>query len=299
MNDLAELYLSTSIESKKSFDLSKASTFRIGGMARLALFPKNEEELILAVKIAKENNIRFEIIGNGSNVLFADNGFDGVIVFTNSLNNTYLHGTKITAETGAKLVKVSSLAIDNPLSGFEFAHGIPGTVGGAVVMNAGAYGGEMSGVVLSSRYFDSNTYDIVEISKDKHEFAYRKSLFAKDKSLVFLSTIIELKKGDKAEILDKIKKNSESRKNSQPLEYPNCGSFFKRPEGYFAAKLIDDAGLKGYTVGGAAVSAKHAGFIVNMGGATADDVLLLSKHIETVVYEKFGVKLEREVKYVF
>ena len=299
MNDLAELYLSTSIESKKSFDLSKASTFRIGGMARLALFPKNEEELILAVKIAKENNIRFEIIGNGSNVLFADNGFDGVIVFTNSLNNTYLHGTKITAETGAKLVKVSSLAIDNSLSGFEFAHGIPGTVGGAVVMNAGAYCGEMSGVVLSSRYFDSNTYDIVEISKDKHEFAYRKSLFAKDKSLVFLSTIIELKKGDKAEILDKIKKNSESRKNSQPLEYPNCGSFFKRPEGYFAAKLIDDAGLKGYTVGGAAVSAKHAGFIVNMGGATAGDVLLLSKHIETVVYEKFGVKLEREVKYVF
>ena len=299
MNDLAELYLSTSIESKKSFDLSKASTFRIGGMARLALFPKNEEELILAVKIAKENNIRFEIIGNGSNVLFADNGFDGVIVFTNSLNNTHLHVTKITAETGAKLVKVSSLAIDNSLSGFEFAHGIPGTVGGAVVMNAGAYGGEMSSVVLSSRYFDSNTYDIVEISKDKHEFAYRKSLFAKDQSLVFLSTIIELKKGDKAEILDKIKKNSESRKNSQPLEYPNCGSFFKRPEGYFAAKLIDDAGLKGYTVGGAAVSAKHAGFIVNMGGATADDVLLLSKHIETVVYEKFGVKLEREVKYVF
>ncbi len=299
MRDLSELYSSTCIEKKTSFDLSKASTFRIGGLASLALFPKTEDELMLSIKTAIKNKIRFEIVGNGSNVLFSDDGFDGVVIFTSKLNNTRIEGNIITAQTGAKLVKISSLALENSLSGFEFAHGIPGTVGGAIVMNAGAYGGDMSGVVISSRYFDTKTNEIKEISSSEHKFSYRSSLFANDKSLIFLSTTLKLQNGDKAEIVEKIAKNSESRKKSQPLEYPNCGSFFKRPEGYFAAKLIDDASLKGYSVGGAMVSTKHAGFIINVDGATSKDVLLLAEHIERTVYEKFGVKLEREVKYIF
>ncbi len=299
MRDLSEIYSATSIEKKDYFNLSKASTFRIGGLARLALFPKNEEELILAVRIATENDVRFEIIGNGSNVLFADEGFDGVIIFTSKVNKISLDGYTITAETGAKLAKISSLALENSLSGFEFAHGIPGTVGGAIVMNAGAYGGDMSSVVVSSRYYDAKTNEIKEIPLTEHNFSYRNSIFMSCKSFLLLSTAIKLQNGDKAEIAEKIAKNSESRRNSQPLEYPNCGSFFKRPEGYFAAKLIDDASLKGCSIGGAMVSTKHAGFIINKGGATAKDVLLLSKHVEDTVCEKFGVKLEREVKYIF
>jgi len=299
MRDLSELYSSVSIEKKESFDLSRASTFRIGGLAKLALFPKNEEELLKAIRISKENEVRFEIIGNGSNVLFADEGFDGAIIFTNKINNVTLDDCYITAQTGTKLVKISSLALENSLSGFEFAHGIPGTVGGAMIMNAGAYGSDMASVVVSSRYYDTKTYKIEVISREEHKFAYRDSLFACDRSLVFLSTTIRLQHADIYEIVEKISKNTESRRNSQPLEYPNCGSFFKRPDGYFAAKLIDDANLKGYSIGGAEVSTKHAGFIVNKGGATANDVLLLSKHIEDTVYQKHGVKLEREVKYIF
>ena len=299
MRALYELYSDTSIEKKELFDLSKASTFRIGGLAKLALFPKTEDELIEAISIAKNNSVRFEIIGNGSNVLFSDEGFDGVIIFTNKLNSITLNGLEITAQTGAKLVSISKLALENSLTGFEFAHGIPGTVGGAMVMNAGAYGGDMSGVVVSSRYFDAKTNKIVEIGLDEHNFAYRSSLFEKDKSLVFLSTTIRLHYGDKSDILEKISRNSESRKNSQPLEYPNCGSFFKRPEGYFAAKLIDDAGLKGKAVGGAMVSMKHAGFIVNCGGATSKDVLELAAIVENQVLDKFGVRLQKEVKYIF
>lgn len=299
MRDLTEIYSSTPIDYKASFDLSKASTFRIGGLAKLALFPKNVEELILSVKLAMKNNVRYEIIGNGSNVLFADDGFDGVIIFTNKINRLTISDNQITAETGVKLVKISSLAIENSLTGFEFAHGIPGTVGGAMVMNAGAYGGEMASVVILSKYFNTKTNEIKEISHAEHNFSYRNSIFATNKALIFLSTTIELNIGDKSEIKKTITKNSESRRNSQPLEYPNCGSFFKRPNGYFAAKLIDDSALKGYSVGGAMVSTKHAGFIINTGGATAEDVLLLSKHIENVVYEKYGIRLEREVKYVF
>ena len=299
MSALCELYSDTAIEKIELFDLSKASTYRIGGLAKLALFPKSEAELITSINVAKNNNVRFEIIGNGSNVLFSDSGFDGVIIFTNKINTIFLNGTEIVAQTGAKLVSVSSLAHKNSLTGFEFAHGIPGTVGGAIVMNAGAYGGDMSGVVVSSKYYNTNTNKIEEISLDDHKFSYRSSLFAIDKSLVFLSTIIRLQHGNKSDILEKISKNSESRKKSQPLEYPNCGSFFKRPEGYFAAKLIDDAGLKGRTVGGAMVSTKHAGFIVNFSGATSRDVLELAAIVENEVYDKFGVKLEKEVKYIF
>ena len=299
MRALHELYSDTSIEKKELFDLSKASTFRIGGLAKLALFPKTDDELIEAINIAKNNSVRFEIIGNGSNVLFADEGFDGVVIFTNKLKLITLNGLEITAQTGAKLVNISALALENSLTGFEFAHGIPGTVGGAIVMNAGAYGGDMSCVVLTSRYFNSKTNKIYEIGLDEHKFAYRSSLFEKDKSLVFLSTTIRLQYGDKFDIIERISKNSESRKKSQPLEYPNCGSFFKRPDGYFAAKLIDDAGLKGKVVGGAMVSTKHAGFIVNCGGATARDVLELASIVENQVFDKFGVRLEREVKHIF
>ena len=286
------------IEYLVDYDLSQASTFRIGGKADIAVFPKNENELIFAITLAKEYNIKFEIIGLGSNVLFSDDGFRGAIIFTKKMNSVILKGETISAMCGAKLFTVSSMARDASLVGFEFAHGIPGTVGGAVAMNAGAYGGEISDILIESRYYDTNTNKIVDLSKEEHQFAYRSSIYSKNKSIICLNATFKLKHGLKDEINAKIKNNSDSRIKSQPIEYPSCGSYFKRPEGYFAAKLIDDAGLKGRSVGGACVSTKHAGFIINSGGATSKDVLELAQIVKNAVYEQFDVQLEPEVKYI-
>ena len=284
--------------------LSKHSSFKIGGEARYAIFPKSKDELISAIETVKRSNVKFAIVGNGSNLLFDDDGFDGAIIFTKNMSSTeYVHsasGTFIRAECGKSLTELASeTGKKHSLTGLEFAYGIPGTLGGAVYMNAGAYGGQMSDVVIETEYFDPSTNEIKVISKEEHDFSYRHSIFEDHSEYVILSTLIELKEGDAEEIFATMSKNMSARKEKQPLEYPNAGSTFKRPGGnLFAGKLIEDSGLKGYTVGGAQVSEKHAGFTINRGGATCRDVLAVIEHTKATVLEKFGVELECEVIYI-
>lgn len=284
--------------------LSKHSSFKIGGEARYAIFPKSKDELISAIETVTRNNAKLAIVGNGSNLLFDDDGFDGAIIFTKNMNSTeYVHsasGTFIRAECGKSLTELASEAgKKHSLTGLEFAYGIPGTLGGAVYMNAGAYGGQMSDVVIETEYYDPTSNEITVIGKDEHLFSYRHSVFAEHPEYVILSTLLELKEGNAEEIFAAMSKNINARKEKQPLEYPNAGSTFKRPGGnLFAGKLIEDSGLKGYTVGGAQVSEKHAGFIINRGGATCRDVLAVIEHTKNTVLEKFGVELECEVIYI-
>ena len=299
MTEYSEILNALNIEFYKSFDLSKASTFRVGGKADIAIFPKSENELVEAVSQAKKCGIRFEIIGNGSNVLFSDNGFKGAIIFTKNISDYSVNNNFIEASCGVKLSLLSNFACDNSLSGLEFSYGIPATVGGAVAMNAGAYGGQMSDVVVSSRAYDTSLNKIILLDKHEHKFDYRKSVFSANKNLICISSTFSLSRDNKDIIKARMKENLSERHSKQPVEFPNAGSFFKRPEGYFAAKLIDDCGLKGLSVGGAKVSEKHAGFIVNYNHATSRDIVLLGELVEKRVFEKFGVKLEREVKYIF
>ena len=243
------------------------------------------------------------VVGNGSNLLFDDQGYDGIIIFTKKMTSTeYIHQsgkTLIHVECGKSLTELANeTGKKHSLTGLEFAYGIPGTVGGAVYMNAGAYGGQMSDIVVETEYFDPSDGNIKVISGDDHNFDYRHSIFAEHPEYVILSTTIEMKTGNTEEIFAVMNKNITARREKQPLEYPNAGSTFKRPEGHFAGKLIEDSGLKGYTVGGAQISVKHAGFTVNIGGATSKDVLAVMEHTKKVVLESFGVELESEIIYV-
>lgn len=291
------------IEVKENEKLSKHSTFKIGGEATYAVFPNNKTEFISAIKSAKKCGIKYRVIGHGSNVIFDDKGFDGVIIFTKYLTDieyTYkANETLIYAECGRSLTELAGDAgKKHSLTGLEFAYGIPGSVGGAVYMNAGAYGGEMSNVVVESEYYDTENDIVVTIDAPSHEFSYRHSIFHTHPEYIILSTTIKLKVGNAEEIFSTMTNNMSSRREKQPLEYPNAGSTFKRPEGCFAGKLIEDAGLKGYTIGGAQVSEKHAGFLVNRGDATCNDVLSLMDHISRTVKEQYGVELESEIIYI-
>lgn len=291
------------IEIRENEPLSKHSTFRIGGDAKFAVFPKSTNELINVLKTLKNCNYKYKIIGNGSNILFDDKGFDGIIIFTKHLTETeYIHRGDITLlkiECGRSLTELASEAgKKHSLTGLEFAYGIPGTVGGAVFMNAGAYGGQMSDVVIETEYFDTISGDVIKISANEHSFDYRHSVFSDHPEYIILSTTLELKEGNAEEIFALMTKNMTSRREKQPIEYPNAGSTFKRPVGHFAGKLIEDSGLKGYTVGGAQVSEKHAGFTINIGNATCSDVLAVIEHSKSTVLEKFGVELESEIIYL-
>ncbi len=278
--------------------LSDHSTFRIGGMATLMVFPKSTYEIIDTICAARETETDFITVGNGSNILFSDSGYGGLVILTGKCNDFSVEGSIITADCGASFTRLATVAKDSSLSGLEFAYGIPGTVGGAVHMNAGAYGGEVSDCLVSVKVYDDRTDTVSEYSKNDCEFGYRTSIFAKSQHLTVLSARFELNLGDKNAIQEKMSENMKSRREKQPLEFPNAGSTFKRPEGLFAAKLIDDAGLKGFRIGGAEVSSKHAGFVVNRENATSDDVLHLIDHIKKTVYEKFGVMLECEIKII-
>jgi UDP-N-acetylmuramate dehydrogenase len=282
---------------KNDESLKEYNTFKIGGTAELLVMPEDSECLTGLIKIIKENNIKYYILGNGSNVLIADKYFHGVFIILSRKNNIDANGSEfIYADCGAALNKLAGVARDNNLSGLEFAYGIPGTLGGAVVMNAGAYGGQMSDVIYSSEYLDLDTLEIKIIGEAAHEFSYRHSIF--DEHKLILSCCLKLKAGDKREIEAAMLKNMSARKEKQPLDYPSAGSVFKRGEHYFAAQLIDECGLKGASIGGAQVSEKHAGFIINKGGASFSDVLELIKYVQSAVYEKTGIKLEREVKII-
>lgn len=293
----------SNIELRENEILSKHSTFKIGGPARYAVFPKDRDEFVEILSAVEGCKYKYMVVGNGSNLLFDDEGFDGIIIFTKHMCATeYVHknnSTYITVECGRSLTELASeTGKKHSLSGLEFAYGIPGTVGGAVYMNAGAYGGQMSDVVVETEYFDTKLCEIKRLTASEHNFDYRRSIFADHPEYIILSTTIEMKEGNAEEIFAAMTKNMTSRREKQPLEYPNAGSTFKRPEGHFAGKLIEDSGLKGYTVGGAQISSKHAGFTVNVGGATSADVLALIEHTKKTVKNDFGVDLESEIIYV-
>jgi UDP-N-acetylmuramate dehydrogenase len=280
----------------KNESLKNHSTFKIGGEAKYLVMPSTACEIKELIAYLKSENIKFYVIGNGSNLLFDDNGFDGVIVkIAKNFSNVEVDGNIIYAQSGATLARVANIALEHSLTGFEFAAGIPGTVGGGVKMNAGAYGGEMKDVVVSTTYLDKNN-EIKERKNDEQGFVYRNSAFSDDE--IILSSKIVLKLGSYNEIKLTMNELNKKRREKQPLEYPSAGSTFKRPQGYFAAKLIDDASLRGVSVGDAQVSEKHTGFVVNKGNATKKDVITLMEHIKNTVKEKFGVELEAEVEII-
>ena len=276
--------------------MSRHTTFRVGGPAALMALPRTEEELVEAVAIAREMDVKPLFVGNGSNLLVDDGGLEAFVIKTGGISACRVEGTTVTAGCGASLAFVASEAAKHGLTGLEFAHGIPGTLGGAVCMNAGAYGGEMVQVITSVRALDEEGR-VRELPAEECAFRYRHSLFS-DSSWLVLSAAMELPPGDEGEIRAKMSELMEKRREKQPLDYPSAGSTFKRPEGCFAAALIDGCGLKGTSVGGAQVSPKHAGFVVNTGGATCRDVLELMRLVRDRVYEETDVTLEPEVKYL-
>lgn len=276
--------------------MSEHIYFRVGGPADILVTPVNEEQVVNTLKLCREYNVPYFILGNGSNILVKDGGISGVVIKFNKLNKITTEGNCVTAQSGALLKDVSKAALENNLRGFEFACGIPGSIGGAVFMNAGAYDGEMAHVIKSARVIDENC-NIKNLTKEELELGYRSSIVMK-KGYVVIEATIELESGEYASIKDKIDDLTNRRESKQPLEYPSAGSTFKRPEGYFAGKLIQDSGLKGFSIGGAAVSEKHSGFVINKGGATAKDVLDVIAHVQKTVKENFYVELHTEVRII-
>lgn len=275
--------------------MSKHTSFRIGGPADLFVQPANEEELWNALHLAHQEKVPFFIVGNGSNLLVSDEGFRGMILHTGGmLKDISVEGDVIYAQAGALLSTVAKTALEHGLAGMEFAAGIPGTLGGAVCMNAGAYGGEMKDILLDAEVLTQEGERLV-LPVEELDLSYRHSVIF-EKNYVVLAAHIRLSRGDTAEIKNRMNELAGARRDKQPLEYPSAGSTFKRPEGYFAGKLIQDAGLKGYTVGGAQVSEKHSGFVINRGGATAEEVRFLIRQVQQKVRSQFGVELEPEVR---
>ncbi len=271
------------------------TTTKVGGPCDCLVEPSSIDEIKAVIKYAKENNINYYVIGNGSNLLVKDEGIHALIIkITDKFSDYEVNDNYIKVYAGCSVPKLAQVAKNNSLSGLEFACGIPGSVGGAIRMNAGAYGSEMVNVVSKVGYLDEDC-NVVEISNEEAQFTYRHSMFVENPQYVILYAIYKLEKGNKEEITEKMTTNMNSRREKQPLEYPNFGSVFKRPEGYFVGKLVDDCGLKGYTIGGAQVSTKHSGFIVNISNATCKDVLDLIEYVKKMVYEKFNVMLQEEV----
>ena len=275
--------------------MASHTTFRIGGPADYFVLPETVEELAGILKLCKEENVPYFILGNGSNLLVGDKGFRGVVVqLYKNFDDMTIEGTTVTAKAGAMLVRVAKESGKAGLTGLEFASGIPGTIGGAMVMNAGAYGGEMKDVVTSVTILTKDG-EIKKLSGEEMNFRYRGSV-VENEGYIVLEAVMELKEGNLEEIQARMAELTLQRKTKQPIEFPSAGSTFKRPEGYFAGKLIQDAGLRGFKVGGAQVSEKHCGFVINAGGATAADVMQLMKDVSDKVNAEFGVALEPEVK---
>lgn len=292
--DLANIVNPSNIkinESLKTYTMTK-----LGGKADVFVLPETEEEATAIVKYAHDHNVPILMLGNGSNMVVRDGGVRGIVICFQKLDDIRIDGTQIYAQSGALIKDVSRLAAENSLTGFEFACGIPGSVGGAMAMNAGAYGGEIKDIIIDTTVLTTEGEKIV-LSKEELELAYRQSIIAK-KGYFVLSSRFELVKGNQQEIDEKIADLTFKRESKQPLEYPSAGSVFKRPPGYFAGKLIQDSGLQGKGVGGAEVSTKHAGFIINKGNATATDYIETINMVKRVVKEKFDVELELEVKIV-
>ena len=282
---------------RQNESMAKHCTFRCGGEAEIYIVPGTVEELVQVIAVCKESDYPYMVIGNGSNILVRDEGYKGAIIeINNRISSIDVIGEDIVADAGAKLSAVAIAAYENDLAGFEFAHGIPGNVGGAVVMNAGAYGGEMKDVIKWVKVLNDNN-EVEKIEAEDLELGYRTSVIAK-KGMVVLQMCIGLQIGSAGEIGEMMQILMEKRRFKQPLEYPSAGSTFKRPEGYFAGKLIEDAGLRGYRVGGAMVSEKHCGFVINYDNAVATDILKLIQDVQDKVKEHSGVTLEPEVKII-
>ncbi len=274
--------------------MSRHTTFRVGGEAACLLKVSNSKELSKIITFLRETEHEFFVLGNGSNLLVSDNGYDGVVLkLEGEFGEIKTDGLKIVAGAGVSLSKVAKTALDEGLTGMEFASGIPGTLGGAVVMNAGAYDGEMKQIIEEVTVMDREG-NILVLDNDTMEFGYRMSAI-KNRPFIVLSAVLMLQEGEKEDIKNKMDDFAERRREKQPLEYASAGSTFKRPEGYFAGKLIMDAGLRGFSVGGAQVSEKHCGFIINKGNASATDIAELIAEVQERVKEQFGVMLEPEV----
>ncbi len=282
---------------REDYSFKRITSFRIGGNADLAVYPKDSKAFIYAICAAKELSIPYIVIGNGSNTLASDNGFRGVVFVTTEMRKVTIDGEYLTAGCGCLLGSVGTNASTAGLSGAEFANGIPGTVGGAVYMNAGAYGGQMADIVYATECYDIDNDEIIVLDNAAHCFDYRHSVLM-EKNYIVLSSTFKLTRANPDDIKAKMNEHLRARREKQPLEFPSAGSTFKRPVGHFAGKLIEDAGLKGVSVGGAMVSPKHAGFIINTGNATASDVMELIELVKEKVRSTSGVELECEIRFV-
>ncbi len=297
--ELLQEYLNEEkIEYLSDFSTASISFLEVGGNAKYLIFPKSIKELCNLLCFIKDKGIKFFIVGNGSNVFFNDDGYIGAIISTRKLDKIRVKGDKLIAMCGALVTDCSVYALKNNLSGMEFLFGIPGSVGGAIFMNSSAYERDMSGVVLKSIALDLNKGKLVTFDVSKHEFSPKRSIFSTNRELVLLSTTFQMKRSIKQHIKSDMLKISSKRILSQPLEFGSCGSTFKRPQNLFASKLIDQAKFKGKRIGGAKISKKHAGFIVNYNNASAKDILNLIAKTRKVVLEKFNVLLEQEIIYV-
>lgn len=283
------------LEIRREEPMADHTTFRIGGPARRMAFPRSEEEMTALLSLAA--NFPVILLGKGSDLLVSDMGLDRLVIHTGGLDQVSRTGeTELEVQAGASLAKAAMFALREGLSGLEFAHGIPGTLGGGVLMNAGAYGGEMKQVISWVRAWYPEK-GVVTLPAEELDLSYRHSCFSGGEGVV-LAAGLHLAHGDPEKIRSEMEELARRRREKQPLEYASAGSTFKRPEGYFAGTLIDQCGLKGYRVGGAQVSEKHAGFVINTGGATCEDVLAVMRHVQDTVYEKVGVHLEPEVRYL-
>lgn len=273
------------------------TTFRVGGPVRCLVEPESTEELVKIIKACLEAEMTYTIVGNGSNLLVSDAGYDGVVIHLfKNMSRIWIQGNFLIAQAGALLVRAASVACREGLTGLEFASGIPGTVGGALVMNAGAYGGEMKDVVCCVKVLAADG-GIREYTGEEMDFGYRRSRIAENRDIV-LEAEFKLRPGDPEEIRARMDELKEQRVKKQPLEYASAGSTFKRPEGHFAGKLIEDAGLRGFRIGDAQVSEKHCGFVINRGNATASEVAEVIRQVQKRVYEDSGIRLQTEVKFL-
>ena len=298
MNHLRERLMGAGVRLKTEYPLSRHSSFRIGGRAALALFPETEERMLSALHLLIDSAVPFFILGNASNVVFDDADFNGAVLFTTAMKGLTLRENCMTVSAGTPLTAIAVSARDAGLSGAEFAYGIPASLGGAVYMNAGAFGGCMADICQNSTAFDLVSREVVTFRGVEQSFGYRTSIYEKNDRYAILGAELVFRYGQTAEIEKRMDEYLSHRRRTQPLEYPSAGSVFKRPEGHFAGKLIEDCGLKGVTVGGAQVSEKHAGFIINRGGATASDVRRLVELIHDRVLCEMGVDLECEIKFL-
>ena len=282
---------------EKDISLSTLTTYKTGGIAKLVVYPNNINNLKQMLKLIHKYNIKYFILGKGSNTLFSDQEFNGVIIKLDKLNNFKIKQTEIYVESGMILSKLVQASVKNELTGLEFAIGIPGTIGGAIYMNAGAYGNNMSNIVKSVIVLNEK-FQIKEIPLEKLKFDYRYSIFQDNKNLICVAANIKLEHGNHDEIASKIKENLLKRKNSQPLEYPSAGSVFRNPKGNYAGKIIEELGLKGKIIGGAEISTKHANFIINKNNASSSDILNLIKLVQKEVKDKYKIDLKLEQQLV-